>query len=88
MRHSTGCSGNCSKAAHQLSPTVDRWNRIKSPASTDVAAKYEEKGGDLGVALTTEELTKPVTVYQFTDKGVSLSAVATGTRYFLDDDLN
>jgi hypothetical protein len=40
------------------------------------------------VALTTDEITKPVTVYQFTDTGVSLSAVATGTRYFPDDDLN
>jgi lipid-binding SYLF domain-containing protein len=54
----------------------------------DVAAKYEEKGGDLGAALTTDELTKPVTVYQFTDKGVSFSAVATGTRYYPDNDLN
>ncbi len=60
----------------------------QASGDADAAAKYEEKGGDLGVALTTEELTKPVTVYQFTDKGVSLSAVATGTRYFLDSDLN
>ena len=29
-----------------------------------------------------------MTVYQFTDKGVALSAVATGTRYYRDDDLN
>ena len=41
-----------------------------------------------GAATTSDQLTKPVTVYQFTDTGVSLSAVATGTRYYLDDDLN
>ena len=54
----------------------------------DVGAEYQGKGAGVGAALTTDELAKPVTVYQFTDTGVSLSAVATGTRYYLDDDLN
>jgi lipid-binding SYLF domain-containing protein len=54
----------------------------------DVGAEYEGKGASAGVGLSSEELTKPVTVYQFTDKGVALSAVATGTRYYRDDDLN
>jgi lipid-binding SYLF domain-containing protein len=54
----------------------------------DVGASYEGKGAEVGAALTTDQVVKPVTIYQFTDKGVSLSAVATGTRYFLDGDLN
>lgn len=54
----------------------------------DVAAKYGDQGADAGVALTSDQLTQPVTVYQFTDAGVSLSAVATGTRYYPDDELN
>jgi lipid-binding SYLF domain-containing protein len=54
----------------------------------DVGAEYEDKGVGAGAALTSDELSRPVTVYQFTDKGVSLSAVATGTRYYVDDDLN
>jgi hypothetical protein len=29
-----------------------------------------------------------VTVYQFTDAGISVSAVATGTRYYSDNELN
>ena len=54
----------------------------------DVGAEYEGKGASAGAAMTSDQLTKPVTVYQFTDKGVALSAVATGTRYYRDDDLN
>ena len=54
----------------------------------DVAVKYGDKGADVSAAVTTDELTKPVTVYQFTDSGVALSAVATGTKYYRDDDLN
>ena len=54
----------------------------------DVGAEYEGKGVSAGAAMTSDQLTKPVTVYQFTDKGVALSAVATGTRYYRDDDLN
>ena len=54
----------------------------------DVGAGYEGKGVSAGAAMTSDELTKPVTVYQFTDTGVALSAVATGTRYYRDDDLN
>ena len=54
----------------------------------DAGAEYEGKGVSAGAALTSDQLTKPVTVYQFTDKGVALSAVATGTRYYRDDELN
>ena len=54
----------------------------------DVAVKHGEKGADVSAAVTTDELAKPVTVYQFTDSGVALSAVATGTKYYRDDDLN
>jgi lipid-binding SYLF domain-containing protein len=54
----------------------------------DAGAEYEGKGMSAGAALNTDQLTKPVTVYQFTDKGVSLSAVATGTRFYKDDELN
>lgn len=54
----------------------------------DVGAQYEGQGVSAGTALTTDELSKPVTVYQFTDKGVSLAAVATGTRYYPDAELN
>ncbi len=53
-----------------------------------MAAKYGDKGAEASVALATDELTKPVTVYQFTDSGVALSAVATGTKYYKDDELN
>jgi lipid-binding SYLF domain-containing protein len=51
----------------------------------DADAEYEGKGMSAGAALNTEQLTKPVTVYQFTDEGVSLSAVTTGTRYYSDE---
>ena len=54
----------------------------------DAGAEYKGKGVSGGAALNTDQLTKPVTVYQFTDTGVSLSAVATGTRYYKDDELN
>lgn len=54
----------------------------------DAAAKYGDKGGEASAALTSDELTKPVTVYQFTDSGVALSAVATGTKYYPDEELN
>ena len=56
--------------------------------NADVGAEHEGKGVSAGAAMTSEQLTKPVTVYQFTDTGVSLSAVATGTRYYRDDELN
>lgn len=54
----------------------------------DIGAKYGGKGADASAALTTDQLTKPVTVYQFTDAGISLSAVATGTRFYPDAELN
>ena len=54
----------------------------------DVGAQYEGQGVGAGAALSTDQLTRPVTVYQFTDKGVSLSAVVTGTRYYRDNELN
>jgi lipid-binding SYLF domain-containing protein len=54
----------------------------------DAALKAGDAGVDASLALTTDELLRPVTVYQFTDAGVSLSAVATGTKYYKDDELN
>ena len=54
----------------------------------DAAAKLGDEGAEVSVALTTDELTKPVTVYQFTEAGIALSAVATGTKYYRDDELN
>ena len=57
-------------------------------ADADVAAKHGDTGAEASAAVTTDELTKPVTVYQFTDSGVALSAVATGTKYYRDDDLD
>jgi lipid-binding SYLF domain-containing protein len=54
----------------------------------DAGAAYQRQGMSAGAALTTDELAKPVTVYQFTESGVSFSAVATGTRFYPDDELN
>ncbi len=54
----------------------------------DVGAEYDGQGASVSAGLTTDELTKPVTVYQFTDAGVSLSAVATATRFYPDIELN
>lgn len=54
----------------------------------DVGAKIGDEGAEAGISLTSDELLKPISVYQFTDNGVSLSAVATGTKYYLDEDLN
>jgi hypothetical protein len=54
----------------------------------DAAAKVGDEGDDISAALTTDELTKPITVYQFTETGVALSATATGTRFYSDDELN
>ena len=54
----------------------------------DAAVRLDDQGADLSVALTTDELTKPVTVYQFTDSGLALSAVVTGTKFYKDDELN
>jgi lipid-binding SYLF domain-containing protein len=54
----------------------------------DAGAQYKDKGMGAGVALTTDQIVKPVTVYQFTEAGINLSAVATGTRYYPDEELN
>ncbi len=54
----------------------------------DAAAKAGDTGVAVGAAMTTDQLVRPVTVYQFTDSGIALSAVATGTKYYKDDDLN
>lgn len=54
----------------------------------DVGAQYQGQGVGAGAAMTTDQMTRPVTVYQFTESGVSLSAVATGTRYYPDNELN
>ncbi len=54
----------------------------------DVGAQYDEQGKSVGEAVTSDELRRPVTVYQFTDKGVALAAAATGTRFYRDDALN
>jgi lipid-binding SYLF domain-containing protein len=54
----------------------------------DAAFKVGDEGAGLSAALTTDELTKPITVYQFTEAGVALSATATGTRFYPDEELN
>lgn len=60
----------------------------QAAGDADIGAKSGEKGGSAGVGLSSDELSRPVTVYQFTEKGVSLAAVATGTRFYPDEDLN
>jgi lipid-binding SYLF domain-containing protein len=54
----------------------------------DAGAKYGDTGKSAGVAVDTDQAVKAVTVYQFTDAGISVSAVATGTRYYSDNELN
>ena len=54
----------------------------------DAGAEYGDKGGSADAAINTDQVVNAVTVYQFTDAGISVSAVATGTRYFPDDELN
>lgn len=60
----------------------------QAAGDADVGAEYKGEGIGAGAALTSDQLTRPVTVYQFTDAGISLSAVATGTRYYPDKELN
>jgi lipid-binding SYLF domain-containing protein len=60
----------------------------QAAGDADVGAEYKGQGASAGAAMTTDQLTSPVTVYQFTEAGVALSAVATGTRYYPDKDLN
>jgi lipid-binding SYLF domain-containing protein len=54
----------------------------------DAGAEYGDTGGSAAAAVNTDQVVSAVTVYQFTDAGVSVSAVATGTRYYPDDELN
>ncbi len=54
----------------------------------DATAKVGDAGAEVSAAVTTDELLTPVTVYQFTEAGVALSAVATGTKYYRDTELN
>ncbi len=54
----------------------------------DAAAKVNDDGADASITLTSDELTKPITIYQFTDIGVALSATVTGTKFYKDDELN
>ena len=54
----------------------------------DAGAEYGDQGGSAAAAANTDQVVKEVTVYQFTDAGVSLSAVATGTKFYPDDELN
>jgi lipid-binding SYLF domain-containing protein len=54
----------------------------------DAGAEYGEKGGSAAAAMNTDQVVQAVTVYQFTDAGISVSAVATGTRYYPDKELN
>lgn len=54
----------------------------------DAAAKVGDEGAEASVALTTDELVKPVTIYQFTETGIALSATATGTKFYRDEELN
>jgi lipid-binding SYLF domain-containing protein len=54
----------------------------------DAGAKYGDQGVSAGVAVDSDQINAPIVVYQFTDSGISLSAVATGTRYYPDAELN
>jgi lipid-binding SYLF domain-containing protein len=54
----------------------------------DAGAKYGDKGATAAAAANTDQVIKAVTVYEFTDAGISVSAVATGTRYYPDAELN
>lgn len=61
---------------------------IQVGGDADVSLKSGDQGSSAGAALNTDQLTAPVTVYQFTETGIALSAVATGTKYSVDDELN
>lgn len=51
----------------------------------DATAKTTESGGE---AAADDMLGKDVTVYTMTETGLSLQATISGTRYWVDDDLN
>jgi lipid-binding SYLF domain-containing protein len=61
---------------------------IQIGGDADMALQHGDAGGSADVALNTDQISGPVTVYQFTEKGIALSAVATGTKYSVDDELN
>jgi len=52
---------------------------------TDAAAKYKTKGGSYESAVA---LNNKVSIYEFTNYGINLQAVVTGTKYWKDEDLN
>lgn len=54
----------------------------------DVSAKSGEKGAAATGDMNVDTGGEAIEVYQFTDSGVSLSAVVMGTKYWKDDDLN
>lgn len=53
-------------------------------AEGDAAAKASEQGGAVSGAGSTGNMT----IYQFTESGLSLKAVVSGTRYWPDEELN
>jgi lipid-binding SYLF domain-containing protein len=61
---------------------------IQIGGDADVALQKGDQGASADAALNTDQMTGPVTVYQFTEAGIALSAVATGTKYWVDDELN
>ena len=51
----------------------------------EATAKTTESGGDVGAEGI---LAKDVTIYTMTENGLALQATVSGTRYWVDDDLN
>lgn len=56
-------------------------------ADADAAAKAGDEGGAVGADVSSGEL-DGLEIYQFTENGLALSATATGTKYYKDDELN
>ena len=54
-------------------------------SQADATAKTTESGGDVGIDGI---LGKEITTYTMTENGLSLQATVSGTRYWVDDDLN
>jgi len=54
-------------------------------AEADAAAKAGDQGGAASAAANTN---RGITVYQFTENGIALSATVSGTRYWRDNRLN
>ena len=53
--------------------------------SADAAAEIDDLGGDLSESASVK---RKVTVYQFTENGLALSATLNGTKYWRDKKLN